>query len=812
MKYGASTTSTETSGGVGAPQQFAIQASAIAFETLSSRLYAYPIRAVIRELSCNAYDAHVMSGKGEKPFIVQLPTNFDASFKIRDFGPGMSHDEVMQLYCTYFASNKNARNDAIGAFGLGSKSPFAYFLRNGKPGGFAVVSYQNGTARTYAAFIDNGFPKVELQSEAETTEPDGLEVIFPVEQRDVWEFENEARNVYEFFDPKPSLNKEVDSQRPAYAIETKRWGLRQDAETAQGNNVRAIMGGVAYAVGNIDISRLTEQQQGLVTMPLDIFFEIGEVNPAVSRETLQLDDNTIKAIQKALDEVHDGILDEVKKMIDAAPSAWEGKMVVWNLLNHNAIAGIVNAAYNKGQLAGTYTNFQFDASKSLKLCELDYDNVQVTRYERNWRSRSNAGTEDLFGMNGGERDAARRAMEKAPSLRDDYEHEIEAKPEVAFILDDMKPGRSKRYITFFVQNRANDNPEKRTAYVISIPKEADQKKGAVEVVKVLMALGNPPTMLTSSLVARYPDAFPKRQPAPRGRGLLKFNEHSYYNSRRSGGCWRSAWRRGDETIPDLPGKKLYVVINKEREAVTGLPGVTTPRSLTRLLEHMRETKLFGFNAAVGPVYGLKADSKLLNDDDWVELGQHVKDVVAKTMTPKKEAAMSLRIEPYSNNWEFVMERVAKNLSLDVDSPFQNFAIELVAARKASAERTEHLASILGIVGYKVTNVTDFSALWKPVEALYPLLVLCDKHSYKGTDAEADAMLDYIRMMDTSRKPVAEEPKKSKLDAYRERKNRNQKRYYEKKRKRQELLKAAAAGELTVESVDSWPVAEAATAA
>ena len=67
MRYGAETSKTTTSGSLEAPQQFAIQNSQIAFETLSSRLYTDPIRAVIRELSCNAYDAHAAAARRRSP-------------------------------------------------------------------------------------------------------------------------------------------------------------------------------------------------------------------------------------------------------------------------------------------------------------------------------------------------------------------------------------------------------------------------------------------------------------------------------------------------------------------------------------------------------------------------------------------------------------------------------------------------------------------------------------------------------------------------------------------------------------------------
>lgn len=52
---------------------FKIKTSNVAFDILSSGLYANKIRAVIRELSCNAVDSHIAAGKSNTPFLVRLP-------------------------------------------------------------------------------------------------------------------------------------------------------------------------------------------------------------------------------------------------------------------------------------------------------------------------------------------------------------------------------------------------------------------------------------------------------------------------------------------------------------------------------------------------------------------------------------------------------------------------------------------------------------------------------------------------------------------------------------------------------------------
>ena len=110
---------------VGEIGEFRIRNSAKAFNILSSGLYANKIRAIVRELSCNAVDSHVAAGKQDTPFDIHLPNTLEPWFSIRDYGLGLSHDQVINIYTTYFESTKTDSNEFIGALGLGSKSPFS---------------------------------------------------------------------------------------------------------------------------------------------------------------------------------------------------------------------------------------------------------------------------------------------------------------------------------------------------------------------------------------------------------------------------------------------------------------------------------------------------------------------------------------------------------------------------------------------------------------------------------------------------------------------------------------------------------------
>ena len=181
-------------------KSFGIQANGKAFKILSSSLYNYKILAVVREISCNARDAHAMTQKLDQPFSVKLPSMEDLHFTVRDFGPGLSPEDVMGMYTTYFQSTKMTDNDAIGGFGLGSKSPLSYATS------FQVVTYHGGFKTTFLAFQnDNGEPDIYQLSQQATTEPTGLEVIVPVNEQDIRKFRTSATNVYRFFEVPPTI-------------------------------------------------------------------------------------------------------------------------------------------------------------------------------------------------------------------------------------------------------------------------------------------------------------------------------------------------------------------------------------------------------------------------------------------------------------------------------------------------------------------------------------------------------------------------------------------------------------------------------
>ena len=108
----------EKIGEFGAESEFQIKNTAKAFRMIVGNLYSDKVAAIVRELSANGFDAHVASGHSQ-PFEVTLPTHFEPTFAVRDFGPSMPHEFMMNEYTMAFYSSKDTSNDFVGAMGLG---------------------------------------------------------------------------------------------------------------------------------------------------------------------------------------------------------------------------------------------------------------------------------------------------------------------------------------------------------------------------------------------------------------------------------------------------------------------------------------------------------------------------------------------------------------------------------------------------------------------------------------------------------------------------------------------------------------------
>ena len=356
---------------VGEIGEFRIRNSAKAFNILSSGLYANKIRAIVRELSCNAVDSHTAAGRQATPFDVHLPNTIDPTFSIRDYGTGLTHEQVQNIYTTYFESTKTESNAFIGALGLGSKSPFSY------TDNFTVTAIKDGVRGVYSAFINGeGVPSIALMMMEVTDEPAGVEVKFSVNDRyDFDKFRQEARQVYTHFSLKPVVSGNNDFRFDLIEYESRDIIAGVHAVKG-GRGSTAVMGNIAYP---IDIpaadQTIDADVRALLGCGLELHFGIGELDFQASREGLSYIPSTIAAIKAKLEQLNAALTVVLAKEADSIDNLWDRAVFLYKKKEHRLWTAAVSKYVQDTQLP-TYDDKQWNRLKKF--------NFKIEDLAKNW--------------------------------------------------------------------------------------------------------------------------------------------------------------------------------------------------------------------------------------------------------------------------------------------------------------------------------------------------------------------------------------------------------------------------------------------
>lgn len=287
-------------------KKFSITASKKSFKILSDNLYTDKIRAVIRKLSCNAFDAHVAAGKKETPIEIHLPNEMEPWFSVKDYGTGLSHERVLNLYINYFDSDKTTSNDYTGALGLGSKSPFAY------TDSFSITSIYEKEKRFYTCYLDNdGIPNISLLNEEKTDEPNGVEVIVAVHRNDFENFRKTAKSVYYFFAIEPLVNDGCYNFYKEPYVEGTNWIIPKYRKKTV-----AIQGNVAYYLNEGFLPNITKEEEFVLNNCYELYFNIGDLDVAASREALRNDAITLENLRKQILIAYNETKEIIEKRLD----------------------------------------------------------------------------------------------------------------------------------------------------------------------------------------------------------------------------------------------------------------------------------------------------------------------------------------------------------------------------------------------------------------------------------------------------------------------------------------------------------------
>lgn len=279
-------------------KEFTIRANAQSFKILSSGLYSDKIAAIVRELCTNAYDSHVLAGNEEKPFDIYFPNHLAPFFKVRDYGMSIAHEDMPDVYCTFFGSTKTSSNLQQGAFGLGSKAFLSYVTSA------SVTTFIDGTKRMYVVLLNEaGLPTINYLGEAETEEENGLEVQLPVNHSDFYAFSNKI-SLLKWFPVKPNIHGIARFQWPESSyddsIEGPNWKL---FERYKATNHIAVMGYIAYPISHSQLD--AEARKFLEYFAddntfLEIHFPIGAFEITPSREQISYDLRTVRVLSEQI--------------------------------------------------------------------------------------------------------------------------------------------------------------------------------------------------------------------------------------------------------------------------------------------------------------------------------------------------------------------------------------------------------------------------------------------------------------------------------------------------------------------------------
>lgn len=293
--------------GGGVAESFQIAQTAEFFTVLSSTLYSNKELAVIREVLCNAWDSHIAAGILGTAVEIVLDEN---QLVIRDFGKGIPHNLVHQIYCVYGHSTKANDGTLTGGFGLGSKSPFSYTDH------FAIDNCHEGTKVVHAISRGSGAAKGTPQRREIVSVPtteSGVKVTIPIKSaEDIKIFENHIRTVAKYGEMNVNLNGvrlegwNLSESPEGFLIEADKFGVVSTTRIfiRYGNVIYPVENNLDYhtdytrVVGFLDsIPRDTSNWNIVFQAPAN------SISVTPSRESISITDRTTESLKKMFEKI-----------------------------------------------------------------------------------------------------------------------------------------------------------------------------------------------------------------------------------------------------------------------------------------------------------------------------------------------------------------------------------------------------------------------------------------------------------------------------------------------------------------------------
>lgn len=750
-------------GGVSQESTFTIKATGKAFQVLSSGLYANKIRAIVRELSCNAYDAHVAAGKKDVPIEIQLPTTLKPIFQVKDFGTGLSdfqirgcyrdpntnknysleegaellansdaHKSLVQeggLYNTYFDSTKQDSNDFIGALGLGSKSPFSYVSN------FLVESRYDGVKTLYTAFInEHHLPAIVKNGEEKTTESNGMTISIAVKHIDTEKFHQEARAALMYFNPLPNVKgaSNFEPHSLKHTVVGSNWKVREAGYYSNMRGPYVLQGFVVYP---IDVEQLKQHSiskvaESILGVDIDYVVPMGDVEVAASREALSYDPRTIKNLIDVVEKSAAEMRTTIQTELDKCKTLWEAT-ARFNLF----LAGdykfreIVSAMHDRSpftwnkKAVSSYVGGDGASIKSTMILKVQNQRNGKLYTTGKWIPNAQV---------------KKNEFDVRPSL-----------DTIVYIDDQFKNANA---MVFQALNSLSSNKKKSNGYydnenAIILRSLSKTQYNQTEIDKIVKMLGDPQVVYISTLqkVPTNGTKYVKREKGtvlcwqgfPQNGGYRK-NEIRRSFSRL---CWNTESVDFDDAGFYVPIERFTIMHDKKEQTAFDI-----------LLKH---AEIMGLWDKTTPIYGLteKDMKEIENNSDWVNVFDHIKE--AFEQANKNDEYTNLLVThhllQYEVNVRYIVEVSGKTLLSKLnDCSFKTIIKKMADTYKVSKTvKPEYIQTVLRIFNNNIDSTSEKKAKTiltelKETTAEYKMLSLVSWQYVHNT--QLDIIIDYINMM------------------------------------------------------------------
>ena len=288
---------------------------------LLSNAYSDEELAVLREYATNARDSHIMAGQS-RPIEITLPCESweipsperGRFLRIKDYGLGLSVEEIAHVYSRYGKSTKDDSNEVNGMMGIGGKSGLCSTF-----GSFKITGVKDGEkAIVMCGRNEAAEPVMDLVSVTQTDEPNGVEIELAAPRYNG--LKRKAANLFQFW-PEGSVlvdGKAPERLKPKIEISPTMWIV----EGLYSKNQRTdflVMADVPYPV----------QFDGKLAdgYSLVVFVPTGSVSIHLSREALRYTDKTKDCIARITAEYDQSVKSTIQRHVDAAKTKAEAVRV-----------------------------------------------------------------------------------------------------------------------------------------------------------------------------------------------------------------------------------------------------------------------------------------------------------------------------------------------------------------------------------------------------------------------------------------------------------------------------------------------------